>query len=196
MLQNKEARDTKEEFRCVKLNPTENYGVLTVSHLDLVMTSIIDRFQNHVGMDIDFPNGNRENYNKIMNGGTVPNESSRRLETLLLTATSNILNEVISAFQSHLWNYNASMKFEISMSRNGEQITILGNRQHEFTNGFEYSKNIKFFKALRIKYFTSVICAWLGSIVYWVMLHSPTIEDTFFWLYGNVPIKLTYANED
>lgn len=107
----------------------------------------------------------RENCNKTRKGGTVPNDSSRRFNRLLPISTTGILNEVLSAFRSHLSNGKASIKFKLSRGRKGDEITILGNKHCKFTNGLKTPKKNHIFIELRKQAFSFEICGWLAGVV-------------------------------
>ena len=197
LFQNQAAREAMVEFRRLQLNPRDCSSILTLSRLDAIMNSIIDLFQDNTAMERnDYHSTSKENQRRTRKGGTVPNESSRRFKILLPTATSNLLNEVLSAFQEHLLNDKASMEFELAVGRSGDDITRLRNKQREFTTAFKHPLNNHYFIALRKQAFTSIICGWLGGVIDCVILHSTTIDGPFSGFNDEVAVDIRNESDE
>lgn len=102
------------EFIHLQCNPRDCSSVLNLLHLDKILHSIIDRFQDNLTMYMnDYRGKDKFNQPRIRKGGIFPKESCKILSKLLSTATSKILNGLLSAFQAHLSNNQSSMQFEL-----------------------------------------------------------------------------------
>ena len=198
LFQNQPAREAMVHFRRSTMNEKDTSSILTLSRLDAIMTSIVDRLQEASALtdEIYEENGGSEHNVKVKKGGRVPIESSRRFKTLLPTATANLLNEVLGAFRTHLSNDKYLLHFELSMGRIGDNITRLRNKQRQFTLAFKNPSNNNFCIALQQNTFTSVICGWISGVVDCIILHSPVIDGPFSSFNCDVPIDIIHESDD
>lgn len=202
LFKNEPARKAFVMFRKSKIEEQNEMSALTIARMDALMTSVVDSFHDHSEISISndgihSDNPTDESQQKaLLKGGRIPMTVLRRMQVLLPTAVSLLLQTSYDHLRKALSHDTALMKNELSVRAGGSDVERFDNEKRLHTVAFKYPGHSCYYISITPEAFSKFICKWIGGVSDCYLLYSTSLSAPFKCLEQDTCLEGAYESDE
>lgn len=207
LFRNDVARRAFQKFLKYGGTSSSETSISSLIRFDAIMTDAIDSLANnidamqtiqvcHTGTDTVPPDVVINRPTIPSRGGTVPQESLRKLKLLLPLAARNLLCFCYKIFRKRCPECSESECVETGVAQGVTIEERLKNNSRVHTICFKMPDTGQYYIALTLYAFKEFLCEWMGNVNDCYILHSRSLNDPFVPFQSEYPLETIYESDE
>lgn len=207
LFKNEIAKNAFKKFVRFGCAPSAEISISALIRFDAIITDAVDALMKSANVSEDVAETNEfdmiplqtgiQRGRSLLNrGGTVPQESLKRLKVMLPIAAANLLSECFEIMQQYCAPSRETIDLEFSASSGQTTEERMNNDDRELTICFKMPDNGHYYIALTVHAFSDHICEWIGKVHDCFILHSSSLDTPFRKFENTTPFPVIFESDE